>query len=53
MTVDSAYFLERYNADTEVEYPFIFESIEDAEIQVYLIEADGTRHKLYLMPNGG
>lgn len=53
MTVDSAYFIEQYDADTEVEYPFRFESIEDAEIEVYLIDADGTRHKLYLTPEGG
>jgi hypothetical protein len=50
MTVDSAYFIEQYNADSEVEYPFRFESIDDVEIQVFIVEPDGTRITLYPTP---
>lgn len=43
MTVDSAFFIEIYNADGEVNYPFKFESIGGDAIQVYSLPPTGAR----------
>lgn len=47
MTVDSAYLGPQWSdEDGEVCYPFEIESIGDAAIQVWMVEADGTRTQL-------
>ena len=50
MTVDSAYYTERYGDDGETEFPFLIESIGEVAIQVYLVMEDGTRIKLTPTP---
>ena len=41
MTIDSAYFPERFDADNEVKYTFTFEHIGEPAIQVFVIQSDG------------
>lgn len=43
MTIDSRYEPEIRQRDSEVEYPFTFESIGDPAVKVYLVRDDGTR----------
>lgn len=45
MTIDSAYFMERYAVDGDTEYRFLFESIGDVAIDVFH-ELNGTRTAL-------
>lgn len=43
MTIDSRYKAETRYRDSEVEYPFTFESIGEDAVKVYLVKEDGTR----------
>lgn len=48
MTIDSRYIPEKRERDSEVEYPFTFESIGETAVKVYLVRADGARVLLTL-----
>jgi hypothetical protein len=41
MTIDSAYFMERYVIDDDVKYTFTFEHTGPDSIEVYIVQADG------------
>lgn len=43
MTIDSTYQPELKARDSEVEYPFSFESLGEEAVKVYLVKDDGSR----------